>query len=53
MVATALLLLVIVHPGIYFPTLRKQKRGQADQEALAAEKTGNESSSDEGVAGRN
>ena len=53
MVALAILALVIVHPGIYFPALRKDKRGETDQEnqgTQAAEKTAGESSSDDSGA---
>lgn len=50
MVALALTALAIVHPGIFFPVLRKQKRGQADPEGRVVEQKDVESSTDESDA---
>lgn len=51
MVATALLAVAVVHPGIFFPFLRKQKRGHADVEGRTehamTDTKGGESSTDE------
>lgn len=51
MVAMALLALAAVHPGIFFPTLRKGKRSQTDREIMTVtDREGGENSTDEGKA---
>lgn len=48
MIAVAVLLLTVFHPGIWFPVMRREKKTQRDAEAMVAkEKAANSSGSDD------